>query len=60
MVPMKTLPLEKEADNDRENAEGNHFLNDFQLHECKRSSVPHEPNAVGRYGKAIFDEGDAP
>ena len=57
---MEALSLEEETNDDGEDGQGDDFLNDFQLNEGEGASVADETDAVGRYGKAVLDEGDAP
>ena len=60
MVPLDGLPFEKEGDNYREDGERNHLLDHLQLHQVERSAVALEADPVGRDGKAVLEESDAP
>ena len=60
MVPVERLAFEDEHHDNREDRQGNDFLNDFQLHQVERSAVTLEADAIGRHGEAVFKEGDAP
>ena len=60
MVPLDGLPLEKEGDNDREDGQGDDFLDHFELHQVEGTAVPLEADAVRRDGEAILEKGDAP
>ena len=60
VVPLEGLALEEEVDDDREDGQGDGFLDDLQLHEVEGTAVAGEADAVGRDGEAVFEEGDAP
>ena len=60
MVPLDRLPFEQEGDDDRKDGQGNHFLDDLELHQVERPSVALEADPVRRDGEAVFEEGDAP
>ena len=60
VVPLEGLALEDEKDDDREDRQGDDFLDDLQLHQVERAAVAFEADAVGRDGEAVFEEGDAP
>lgn len=52
--------MEEEAYDDGENGQRDDFLNDLQLHEGEGTAVTLETNTVGRNGKAVLNESDAP
>ena len=56
MIPMQALALKEEGHNDRKYSQRNHFLNNLQLYERKRTSVDVGAQPVCRYLKAIFEE----
>ena len=60
MVPLDGLPLEQEGDDHREDGQGNHFLDDLELHQVEGASVSQEADPVGRDRQAVFEESDAP
>ena len=60
MVPLDRLSLEQEGDDDGEDGQGDHLLDDFQLHQVERTAVAQEADPVGRDGEAVLEEGDAP
>ena len=60
MIPLDRLTFEQEGDDDGEDGEGNHFLDHFELHQVEGAAVTPEADAVGRDGKAVLEEGDAP
>ena len=60
VVPVEALSLEQEADDDGEDGQRDYFLYHFQLHKRKGTAIADETNAVCGYGKAVFNEGNAP
>ncbi len=60
MVPLEGLTLEHYCDHDCENCQGNHFLDDFQLHDIEGTAVLDEADSVGWDLGAVFEEGYAP
>ena len=60
MVPLHGLSFEHKGDYHRENGEGNHLLNNLELHQVERPTVTLEADPVGRNGEAILKKGDAP
>ena len=60
MVPLDGLALEEEGDDDREDGQGDRFLDDLELHQVEGAAVSVEADAVGGDGEAVFEEGDAP
>ena len=60
MVPLNGLSLEQEGNNYRKDSKGNHFLDNFELHEVERTAVTLESNPVGRNGEAVFEERNSP
>lgn len=52
--------MEEETHDDGENGQRDDFLNNLQLHEGEGAAVTLETNTVGRDGKAVLNEGDAP
>ena len=60
MIPLDGLAPEDEGDDDGEYREGNHFLDNLQLHQVEGAAVSLETNAVGGHGEAILKEGNAP
>ena len=60
MVPLQGLALEQEGDDDREDGQGDHFLDDLELHQVEGTAVAVEADAVRRNGEAVLEEGDAP
>ena len=60
MVPLDGLALEEEGDDDREDGQGDRFLDDLALHQVEGAAVAVEADAVGGDGEAVFEEGDAP
>ena len=60
MIPLDGLSLEQEGNYDRENGDGNHFLNHFELHEIEGTAVFDEADSVGRNQQALFKKSDAP
>ena len=60
MVPLDRLPMEEEVDDDREDGQGDNFLDDFQLHQVEGAAVALEADPVGRDGEAVLEEGNAP
>ncbi len=60
MVPVDGLAFEDEHHDDGEDGEGDHFLDHFQLKQVEGPAVACETYAVGGYGEAVFEEGDAP
>ena len=60
MVPLDGLSLEKEGDDDGEDGQGDHFLDDLELHQVEGAAVALEADPVRRDGEAVLEEGDAP
>lgn len=60
MVLVKGFVLEEKQGEAGKDDQGDNLLNDLELHEGKGPSVLVKANAVGRYLKAIFEEGDSP
>lgn len=59
MVPAKRHVKSYRRENDK-HQQGQHFLDDLQLHQRERSSVAVKTDAVCRYLQAVFKERDAP
>ena len=60
MVPLDGLALEQEGDDDGEDGQGDHFLDDLELHQVEGTAVALEADPVRRDREAVFEEGDAP
>lgn len=60
VVPLNGLAFEQQGADDREYSKGNHFLNDFELDKTERPAVDVRANPVGRYHKAVFEQGYSP
>ena len=60
MIPLQGLPLENEHDDDRKDGQGNHFLDDFELHQVEGTAVPLEADPVGRHRETVLKKGNAP
>ena len=60
MVPLYGLPLEDHDRKDGEDGDGEHLLNDFQLHQRKRAAVLNEANAVAVHLADIFRQSQQP
>lgn len=60
MIPLHRLPFEQEGDNYCKNGKRNHLLNHLELHQVEGSSIALKTNPVGRNGKAILEECNAP
>ena len=60
MVPLQGLALEQEGDDDREDGQGDDFLDDLELHQVEGTAVAVEADAVGRDGEAVLEKSDAP
>ena len=58
------VPAERHAESDGgeddEDHEGDHLLNDFELHQRERSSVALKTHSVGGHLQAVLEESDAP
>ena len=60
MVPPECFRFEKSEGENRENRQRNHFLNNFQLKQHERSSVPLKSDPVGRHQKYVLEKRNAP
>ena len=60
MIPLEALAFEHEGYHDGEDRQGNHFLDDLELHERERTSVLDESDPVCRHLGAILEEGYDP
>ncbi len=60
VIPMEALSLKEETCNEGEDNQRDSFLNDFQLYQREGTSIARKANAVGWYGKAVFDESNTP
>ena len=60
MVPVEALATKTYDGEDGEDAEGNDFLYDLELHERVGTTVALKTDAIGRHLKAVFEEGEAP
>ena len=60
VVPVEGLALEEEVDDEGEDAQGDGFLDDLELHEVEGAAVADEADAVGGDGQAVLEKGDAP
>lgn len=60
MVPVKSLTLKENIDDNGENQERDTLLYYLELNKCKRSAIAYEAYAVGRNLTAIFKKGDEP
>lgn len=60
VVVGKTLRLEEQHGEQREDNQRDSLLNDLQLPEVERTAVLLEPDAVGGYLEAVFKECNAP
>ena len=60
MVPVELLVLEDEVGNDGEDHQRDALLDNLELHEVEGTSVVDEPDTVGRYLTAVFEEGNHP
>lgn len=47
MIPLKRFSFKKDCGKHCENYECNHFLNNFELHQCKRTAIVNKPYPVG-------------
>ena len=54
------ISIEQEGEDDREDGQGDHLLDDLELHQVERTAVAVEADAVRRDGEAVLEEGDAP
>ena len=54
MVPLELLTLKAHHGNDGEHADGDDFLNDFELHEVEGTSCNVRSDGVGRNEEAVF------
>ena len=57
---MQALPLEQERSENREDNQGNHFLQDFELDQAERPSVSLETDAVRRNLERVLEQGNRP
>lgn len=60
VVPMQVLALEHDVCHDGKDCETDALLHHLELYQRERTPVSGEPEPVGRYLAAIFEEGDAP
>ena len=60
MVPLERLSLEHHGHEDCEDRQGNHFLDDLELHKVERTAVLDKADAVGRHLCAVFKKGHTP
>ena len=60
MIPAKGFILKKEQREKHKNDQSNHFLNDFKLHQSKRSAIAFIPNAIGWNLKKVFKQSQSP
>ncbi len=60
MVPVELLSLKEQICHDCKDNQGNHFLNDLQLHKTERTSILHETQSVCRDHQTILKEGNCP
>ena len=60
MVPLQGLSLEHDGHQDCKYGQGDHLLNDFQLHEVERTAVFNETDPVRRHLGTIFEECHSP
>ena len=59
MVPAERH-TESDGGEDDKNHKGDHLLNDFELHQCERTSVALKTHPVGGHLQAVLEESDAP
>ena len=60
VVEPQVLVLEKQEHKDGEDRQGDHLLDDLEFHQRKRPSGLLVPQTIGRYHKAVLQQGDAP
>lgn len=60
MIPTETLVFEENKRKRHKNNQGDDFLQHLQLDERKWATVALKANFIGRYLKAIFQQGNAP
>lgn len=49
MIPMQRFTFEKHSGEHRKNNKCYHLLDDFQLHQRKRTSIAYKADAIRRY-----------
>ena len=59
MIPAKRH-MESDGREDNKDHKGNDLLDDFELHECERSTAAVKAYTIGRHLKAILEEGYSP
>ena len=60
MVPVQMGALKHDVGNDTEDGQRDALLNHLQLDEVERAAVLNEPQPVGGYLTAVFEEGNHP
>ena len=60
MVPLQGLTLEEHDGKDGEDSNGNHLLDDLELHQCEGASITYKSHAVGRHLAGILEESQEP
>lgn len=60
VIPLQRFIFEKNQGEYGKNKEGNHFLNHFELYQCKRTAVFLVTHTVGRHHKTIFQKSNQP
>ena len=60
VIPVQALSLEEDVGDDGEDDERYALLYHLELNQGEGTAVVYEPDAVGGYLAAIFEEGDSP
>lgn len=60
VIPVQALSLEEDVGDDGKDDERYALLYHLELNQGEGTAVVYEPDAVGRYLAAIFEEGDSP
>ena len=54
VIPLESHPFEEKDRKNNKNDQGDYFLNNFQLHQRKRSPVTDESQAISRHLRTVL------